>query len=320
MSFFSTLKQDLRWRLGQARQALRRRFVTSRFHPQSEGLWDLFEPEAQARRLATGFQFTEGPIWLEREQCLLFSDIPGNRIHRLTSSGEVSIFREPSHNSNGLTLDLEGRLIACEHGTRRVTRTESDGSITVLADEYNSQPLNSPNDVVVKSDGSIYFTDPPYGIRPEQQKLPFQGVYRWSEDEGLKLVVDDFEHPNGLAFSLDESRLYIDDSSDLRHLRVFNVESDGSLSGGAVHTDMNLPSLQGRPDGMKLDCEGNLYCTGPGGLWILRPDQTVLGRLELPEQPANLNWGDRDRQGLYITARTSIYHIRTRLCGATRAT
>lgn len=202
MSFFATLKRDLEWRLNLARVAFRRRFLKPKFHPSSEALWELLDQRVEVKRLATGFQFTEGPIWLPEERCLLFSDIPGDRIYRLDPNGKVSVFREPSHNSNGLTLDLEGRLVACEHATRRVTRTEANGSITVLAESYDSRPLNSPNDVVVKSDGSVYFTDPPYGIRPEQQELPYQGVYRWSEDAGLQLLVKDFVHPMVWLFRL----------------------------------------------------------------------------------------------------------------------
>ena len=261
--------------------------------------------------IATGFGFTEGPIWCGDH--LLFSDIPRDRIvrWRWPSEGpEVTTFRYPSGNANGLTLDRSGRLIACEHGTRRLTRTERDGSVVALAEQYQGKRLNSPNDVVVRSDGSIYFTDPPYGLDnlTAGKELPFNGVYRLAPDGELVLVVDDFDRPNGLAFSPDESVLYIDDSPRC-HIRAFDVSPDGNLSNGRVFIDMKSPEA-GVPDGMKLDQQGNLYCTGPGGLWVIAPNGNYLGRIVLPEQPSNLTWGDPDWRTLYITARSSLYRLR----------
>jgi gluconolactonase len=184
----------------------------------------LFPNGVRVKQMATGFQFTEGPIWFHEKKILLFSDIPANQILQLTMDGKVKVFRQPSGNSNGLTRDRQGRLIACEHGNRRVTRTENNGSLTVLADSFQGNRLNSPNDVVVKRDGSIYFTDPPYGIQPAQQEQPIQGVYRLLPDGGdLKVVARDFDRPNGLAFSQDEKKLYVADSSSRRHIRVFDV-------------------------------------------------------------------------------------------------
>lgn len=276
----------------------------------------LVAEDATAERVAGGFGFTEGPVW--RGDHLLFSDIPRRRIVRLrhlAEGPEVTTFRAPSGNSNGLTLDRQGRLIACEHSTRRVTRTEMDGTIRVIAERYDGKRLNSPNDVVVKSDDSIYFTDPPYGLRnqSEGRELLFNGVYRVSPDGTLTLLVDDFERPNGLAFSPDESVLYVDDSRR-RHIRAFDVRPDGTLANGRIFADMESPD-QGSPDGMKVDTEGNIYCTGPGAIWVFTAQGELLGRIVVPEQPANLAWGDADWRSLYVTARTSVYRIRTLVPG-----
>lgn len=276
--------------------------------------YNLVSADTAIERVATGFQFTEGPVWYEEDKYLLFSDIPAGKILKLISNGQVRTYREPSNNSNGLTRDREGRLIVCEHGTRRVTRTEKDGSNNILADKFQGRKLNSPNDVVVKSDGAIYFTDPPYGIQPGQQEQPVRGVYRLSADQGiLKLLVDDFRGPNGLAFSPDEGRLYINDS-ECRHVRAFDVQPDGSLSNGQIFHDMNIDK-PGAPDGMKVDVSGNVYCAGPGGVWVLDPEGRHLGTIVTPEQPTNCAWGDDDWQSLYITAQTSVYRIRTNIPG-----
>ena len=267
-------------------------------------------------QIATGFEFTEGPIWCG--DYLLFSDIRRNRIIRLcmrSQGPEVTTFRSPSGNSNGLTLDKSGRLITCEHSTRRVTRTEVDGTVSVLAERYEGRRLNSPNDVVVRSDGSIYFTDPPYGLKDFNvwKELSFNGVYRFAPDGELVLLADDFDRPNGLAFSPDESVLYIDDTSR-SHIRAFDVSPDGNLSNGRVFIDMQS-SEEGAPDGMKVDQKGNIYSTGPGGLWVIDPSGKRLGRIVLPELPANLAWGDEDWRTLYITARSSIYRLRLAVPG-----
>ena len=267
--------------------------------------------EAMIEQVATGFGFTEGPVWCG--DYLLFSDIPNNRVvrwRRLSEGAEVTTFRSPSGNSNGLTLDRSRRLIACEHSTRRLTRTEIDGSITVLAERYQGKRLNSPNDVVVRSDDSIYFTDPPYGLAQltAGKELPFNGVYRLAPDGELTLLVDDFDRPNGLAFSPDESILYVNDTQR-RHIRAFDVHPDGSISKGRVLIEMKTPE-PGAPDGMKIDQKGNIYCTGPGGFWIIEPGGKCLGRVMPPELPANLAWGDADWRSLYLTARTSVYRLR----------
>jgi gluconolactonase len=263
-------------------------------------------------RLATGFQFTEGPVWTS-DGALLFSDIPASCIYRWTPEGGAKAWREPSGNSNGLTLDRQNHVLACEHGNRRVSRIEDDGTVTTLADRYQGSRLNSPNDIVVKSDGSIYFTDPPYGITPEQKEQPHSGLYRILTNGTLELMADDFVLPNGLAFSPDESILYVDDSH-YRYVRAFDVLSDGTLTHSRVIADMDHPQ-PGSPDGMKIDTEGNLYVTGATGLWVLEPDGTCLGVVVTPEKPANCAWGDSDRKTLYITARTSIYRIRVQVPG-----
>ena len=266
------------------------------------------EPE----QIATGFQFTEGPVW-HSDGYLLFSDIPANRIVKWTPDGKTETFREPSGNSNGLTYDRAGRLIACEHGNRRVSRTEPDGTITVLAERYNEKRLNSPNDVVVKSDGSIYFTDPPYGVSEAEREIDFQGIYRIAPDGTLTLLINDFDRPNGLAFSPDEKTLYIDDTAR-RHVRAFDVLEDGTLANGRILVDMAIEA-RGSPDGMKVDTAGNLYVTGAGGTWVVSPSGEHLGTIVTAELPANCAFGDSDNKTLYITARTSVYRVRLKIEG-----
>ncbi|MFC1718368.1 SMP-30/gluconolactonase/LRE family protein [Candidatus Poribacteria bacterium] len=269
---------------------------------------------AQLERLATGFMFTEGPIWDAAKGCLFFSDIPGNKMRKWTPDKGIEVVRDPSGKSNGLTLDKQGRLLACEHANRRVSRTEKDGTIVTIADKYEGKLLNSPNDVVVKSDGSIYFTDPPYGLtvefgEPGEKELTFQGVYCLSPDgEILTLLVDDFVAPNGLAFSPDESILYIDDT-DRVHIRVFDVNADGTISNGRVFVEVEGDE-EGNVDGMKVDSEGNVYVTGPGGISVYDPSGEKLGRIDMPEGTANMAWGDEDWKSLYITASTSLYRIK----------
>lgn len=269
-------------------------------------------------QVATGFGFTEGPAW--RGSDLLFSDIPGSRTIRFvpTASGpEISTFRQPTGNANGLTLDHAGRLLACEHSGRQVSRVGSDGRVETVADSYQGKRLNSPNDVVVRSDGSIFFTDPPYGL-PERtigKELSFSGVYRVDPNGMLHLLIDDFALPNGLAFSPDERTLYVDDSAHY-HIRAFDVAPDGSLSNGRIWAQLKPGTGEaGVVDGMKVDQEGNVYCTGPAGVWIYDPTGRFLGRIVTPEVPANLAWGDADWRTLYITARTSLYRLRMSIPG-----
>jgi gluconolactonase len=278
-------------------------------------LADIVPEDSRLERLGTDFQFTEGPVWNAEDGLLLFSDIPANRIYAWSPDRGVTLFREPSGNSNGLTYDREGRLILCEHGTRRLSRLENREVYTILSERFQGKRLNSPNDAVVKSDGTIYFTDPPYGIQPEEQELPFQGVFRYDpERQDLTLLADDFNRPNGIAFSPDERVLYIADSSSRRRIRAYTVRPDGMLSGGHVFAAINSES-PGNPDGMKIDVEGNLYSAAAGGIWVFSADGENLGIISTPETPANCAWGDEDGQGLYITARTSIYRIRLNVPG-----
>jgi len=284
----------------------------------SPELLDLVDADAQAERLGSGCQFTEGPLWNAAAGCLLFSDIPANQIKRWRPESEITNFRSPSGSSNGLTYDKQGRLIACEHGNRRVSRTEADGTIIAIAAHYNGKRLNSPNDVVVKSDGSIYFTDPPYGIMDDDgeikgQELGFQGVYRLSADcRTLTLLGDDFDRPNGLCFSPDESILYVDDTARM-HIRAFDLQSDGTLGNGRVFAEESGENRV--PDGMKVDVRGNLYATGPGGVWIFDTSGKHLGIIKIPEITANLAWGGGDWKSLFITASTSIYRVECKVSG-----
>ena len=281
--------------------------------PDDMALSALVKP-GEPERIATDLEFTEGPVWYP-DGYLLFSDIPGNTIYKWTPDGVVETFRSPSGHSNGLTFDRQGRLIACEHSNRRVTRTELDGTIVTLADKYDGKRLNSPNDAVVKSDGSIYFTDPPYGLDnfTAWKELNFDGVYRITPDGELLLLVDDFERPNGLAFSPDETTLYVNDTLR-KHIRAFDVGMDGSISNGRVLIEMEEPE-PGGPDGMKVDSQGNIYCTGPGGIWVIAPGGKRLGRMAIPELPANFAWGDADWKTLYIAARSSIYCLQLLIPG-----
>ena len=269
--------------------------------------------------IATGFAFTEGPIW--RGDHLLFSDIPSNRIirHEMLEEGpQVTTFRYPSGNANGQTVDAQGRLITCEHSTRRVTRTEPDGTITVLAGRFETRRFSSPNDVVVRSDGTIYFTDPPYGLtnQTRDKQLPYNGVFKVQPDgTGLTLLLSDLERPNGLAFSPDHKTMYVADSAP-RVINAYHVSTDGTLGGGRVFAELPAMELeQGVPDGMKVDSEGNVYSTGPSGLWIFSPKGLLLGRIRPPEIPANCAWGDADLKSLYLTARTGLYRLRVNIPG-----
>lgn len=270
-------------------------------------------------RLGTGFLFTEGPVWHPRGRFLIFSDMPGDHMRRWSAAEGITTFRKPSRMANGNTFDRQGRLLTCEHATSRVVRLEPDGQLTVLASHYQGKELNSPNDIVCRSDGSIYFTDPPYGRVKfygveREQELPFQGVYRVGPDpRSPELLVDDFDRPNGLCFSLDESRLFINDTAR-KHIRVFEVSPTGRLRGGHVWAETK-GDKPGAPDGMKVDAAGNVYCCGPGGIHVFDPDGQLLEIIEVPEYPANFTWGDEDYRSLFITASTSLYRIRTRIPG-----
>jgi gluconolactonase len=280
--------------------------------------------------LYTGCRWAEGPVWFDDLQCLLFSDIPNQRILRwaadATGSGAISTFRQPSQFSNGQTRDRQGRLVTCEHGLRRVIRTEADGSITVLADSYLGKRLNSPNDVVVQSDGSVWFTDPTYGILSDYEgykaspEQPGRGVYRVDGSSGaITCVVDDFCQPNGLAFSPDERTLYIADSgashdgSKPRHIRAFDVAGD-KLTNDRVFALIDA----GIPDGIRTDTAGNLWSSAADGVHCFAPDGRRLGKVLVPEAVANLCFGGPRRNRLFITASTSLYAVYLTTSGAQR--
>lgn len=275
--------------------------------------------DAPLEQLGSGFIFTEGPMWHEQEKHLIFSDMPGDIMRKWTPGGEITTFRQPCNKANGNYYDLQGRLITCEHASSKVTRTEKDGSITVLASHYNGKELNSPNDLIVKSDGAIYFSDPTYGRMDvfgllRDQDMDFQGVYRIDPVSGeVTLLADDFDQPNGLTFSLDESKIFIGDT-DKAHIRVFDVQSDGSLSNSRVWATPTGDG-DGVPDGMKADSAGNIYCTGPGGVHLFAPDATSLGVIKVPEGVANFTWGGDDLKDLFITASTSLYRTRVKVAG-----
>jgi gluconolactonase len=276
----------------------------------------------ELEQLGSGFLFTEGPIWHPVEEHLTFSDMPGDHMRRWSAREGVTTFRKPSNKANGNCYDARGRMLTCEHATSRVTRTELDGSITVLATHWEGKELNSPNDIVVARDGSIYFTDPTYGRMDyygleRDQELNFQGVYRIVPDADggpeLQLLADDFAQPNGLCFTLDGKQLLVNDT-DRGHIRVFHVGEDGRLSDGGVWAEVSGEG-DGAADGMKVDSEGNVYCTGPGGVHVFDDRATLLGVIRSPESVANFNWGDGDLRGLFLTASTSLYRLRVRVPG-----
>jgi gluconolactonase len=286
---------------------------------------ELVDEDAELEQLGTGFTFTEGPIW-NPAGYLLFSDMPGDVRRRWDPGSGVSEVANPSNKGNGMTIDNDGRLVVCEHVTSSVVRMDPDGKGVgreVLATHYGGKELNSPNDVVVKSDGAIYFTDPTYGRMPgfgleREQDLDFQGVYRIPPGGGdPQLLVDDFGQPNGLCFSTDESLLYINDT-DRAHIRVFDVQADGSIANGRVLAE-NIGSgkleIGDLVDGMKLDEQGNVWVTGPGGVCVFDSGGQQIGTVEVPENVGNLNWGGPDWNWLFIPATTSVYRITCKVSG-----
>jgi len=285
---------------------------------QAPGLTRIVDLNQAIEELARGFGGehgpAEGPVWWQDEGCLIFSDIGNNRRMQWSPGAGATLMQEPTNEANGLTRDRQGRLVACEHLARRVTRQDPDGSITVIANNYHGRRLNRPNDVVVKSDGSIYFTDP--GLGRIESELDFCGVYYVSPDLGsIHVLVWDFVVPNGLAFSPDERILYVNDSRR-GHIRAFDVEPTGLL---ALATDRVFATLPGDrigvPDGMKVDVEGNVYCTGPGGIWIFDPHGTHLGTIATGAQTTNVAWGDADWTTLYFTTWNAVGRIRTKIPG-----
>jgi gluconolactonase len=296
----------------------------------SAGLDAIVPAEPRLERVAGGFEFTEGPVWA-RDGALLFSSPNTNVIYRWSPLGKVTVFRSKSGytgadigryhqpGSNGLTFDPEGRLVMCQHGNRRILRVEPHGNTTVLADSFDGRRLNSPNDLVCRSDGTVFFTDPPFGLPgvfgDPAKELPFSGVFAIVDGE-VVLVTDELSGPNGLAFSPDERFLYVGNwDEDHKVVMRYDVDASGAVSGGTVLHDMTSAPGEDAIDGIKVDAEGNLYVCGPGGVWILSPEGEHLGTLRLPEAPHNLAWGDGDGRTLYVCALTSVYRIRLNVPG-----
>jgi gluconolactonase len=294
------------------------------------GLAPIVPEQPTLERVAAGFEFTEGPVWT-RDGALLFSSPNTNVIYRWTPSGRVSPFRVKSGyrgtdigrftqpGSNGLTFDPDGRLTICQHGNRRVIRVEPRGNVTVLADQYRGNRLNSPNDLVYRSDGMLFFTDPPFGLPggfdDPKKELPFSGVFRVNEAE-VSLISDDLEGPNGIALSPDERYLYVGNWDMQRKMVVrYELERSGEAIDRTDFFDMSDAPGPVAVDGLKVDQLGNLYVCGPGGIWVLSPEGRHLGTIEIPEEPHNLAWGDDDSRSLYITALTSIYRMRLNVPG-----
>lgn len=268
--------------------------------------------DGELELIADGLMFTEGPLW-HPDGYLLFSDIPANIIYRWSEGEDPSPFITPSGNSNGLAFDTMGRLLAAEHGNRRISRRVIGDDAETVVDQYDGSKLNSPNDLVVRSDGTLYFTDPPYGINQNQQELPFQGVFRVDPRGAVSLIADDFDRPNGIVLSPDETKLYVADTAG-EHVRVFDVQPDGSAVGGDVFIDL-ASDLPGDPDGMAVDVFGDLYVSGGGGVRVVTPAGDLLGTIDVPESVTNCKFGDPDGMALYITAPPKVYRIRLKVAG-----
>ena len=286
-----------------------------------ERFLEVVEEDLKLETLGEGFQFTEGPIWHPTEHHLIFSDIPGNRMHKWSATEGLSVYREPSNLANGNTYDKQGRILSCEHGTSRVVREETDGSLSVVASHYNGKELNSPNDIVVNKNGDIFFTDPIFGRGDHtgivrEPELDFRGVFKVDGGTGeLKLLAKDFSQPNGLAFSVDEQHLYVADTPEM-HVRRFKVEAIGELSGGEVFATSKGTGF-GAPDGLKVASSGHVFCAGPGGVHVYEPEKgECLGVIQTPAFCANFTWGDDDYQTFFMTSSNYLYRTRVKVAGA----
>jgi gluconolactonase len=277
----------------------------------SAAFWDLFDRLSRLEKVAGGFAFTEGPVWDHRGGFLYVSDEEQNRIYRVYPDGRKDTLVEMG-DPDGSTLDKDHRLITTASVLRAIVEVQPDGKLRTLADKYEGKRFNSPNDIVLGPDSALYFTDPTLNLpKGQKQEIPVKGVYRLDK-AGVHLLLSDFDQPNGLAFSPDGKRLYVDDTAR-RDIRVYDVAAGGKLSGGRLFAKEDGPN--GVPDGMRVDAAGNLYVTGPGGIWVWSPEGKRVGVVMLPEVAANLAWGDADYRTLYITATTSVYRIRTKARG-----
>jgi gluconolactonase len=291
----------------------------------SDALAELIDPHAEVERLATGFTFTEGPIWNKLDESLLFSDMPGDVRRRWSERDGVEEVMRPSNKGNGMVYDADGNLLVCEHVTSSLVREHPDGTRETLATHYRGKELNSPNDVITRSDGTIYFSDPSFGRMPgfgleREQDLSFRGVYRIAAGGGApELVVgeDEFEQPNGLCFSPDESLMYINDTSRAL-IRVYDVQPDGSLANGRLFFKGIGSGVieEGIPDGMKCDERGNIWVTGPGGVWVISSQAEHLGIVRVPESVGNLTWGGSGWKTLFMPSSTSLYRVQTKVASA----
>ncbi|MBM3852333.1 MAG: SMP-30/gluconolactonase/LRE family protein [Verrucomicrobia bacterium] len=280
---------------------------------------DIVGHEPRPEKLAGGFDFTEGPVWCDARQCLYFSDIPASTMYRWSADAGVERVRQPTEKANGMYVDRDGSIVICQHASHSVVRRAKDGTISTLVDSYEGRRLNSPNDVVLKSNGDLYFTDPPYGVSNPRfgvvgvRELDFQGVFRLRPTGDLTLLVRDFTTPNGLAFSRNESLLYVADTVN-NHVRVFDVHADGLLANGRIFATVH-GDKPGAPDGLKVDSQDNVYVTGPGGIWVFQPSGKPIGVIETPEKCANFNWGGPDRKTLFMAATSGLYRLPVQISG-----
>ena len=289
----------------------------------------LVPANAQIEKLAAGFTFTEGPLW-RPQGALWFSDVIGNVVRQWSPDGTVIEILRPGgydgnslpaggfNGPNGMTADRDGAVVLCQHGNRRIVRITADRKVSTVVDRYQEKRLNSPNDLVFHADGSLYFTDPPYGLPRQDEdpakELPFNGVYRFADGK-LQLIIDDLHRPNGLAFSPDYKTLYVANSERPKMWMRYDVAADGTVRNGRVFAHVDHSQEAGVPDGMKIDALGNMYAAGPGGVWVYSSAGAHLGTIKTPETPANCAWGD-DRKSLYITAVTGLYRVRLAVPGA----
>ncbi len=282
------------------------------------GLSTLFEGDT-VETVAEGLVFTEGPLWLP-DGSLLFQDVKAEKSYKVTPDGKLHLLRENTGAANGQTFDAEGRIIFCEQTGRRISRMNPDGSnVETVVEAWQGARLNSPNDIVARADGLVYFTDPPYGVAPADRELHFQGVYALDSLAVPRLILDDFEKPNGLAFSPDEKTLYVCDTARY-HVRSFTIELSGALTVGSGRVFATQdPGQAGGPDGIKIDSAGRVFVAVALGVWVYEPDGTLLGILSLPQRPSNLNWGDPDGKTLFITAVDHVYKVRFKVPGLTPA-